>query len=803
MEYGKNEDNGATLNMKNFLILFFFCFVANAQNEIFYNDLKVGREVESNISLMANIGRVNNPQFRYNVTENEWQYSDNGVNFTSLNDLIVDISSKADINSPVFTGAPEAPTVSQGDDSNKIATTKYVDTAIQSANIPDATTTVKGKIKLSGDLSGTADAPTVPRLSGLDTRLDATDLNLSNTESRVSSIESTMLTSVKVNSNDSSSNIEVYPSLSVNDRGGKIASIETANTNILVNSKGLNKTPNLGWAFRNLSGGLGCSLSISAGSSVTSIGVGEFAVSCSGAGEGEIFQTRNGVSSDLDHYASALLKRPTSGFSYLGMALYSGSTVSLLNKASFEDGYDFARLEGTVKAVSPATSITYAIRISKTDPDPSNVSFIRPYLGVSDAPSWTMKTVKNYENMKSYGPIQITATTTNPTKGAIETDTFNCIPDGEIWDCDYLYVQSAPGTAGNGGYIFNLPPSVEIDDSVFKTANQTITGGYSAAQFFVTDFYRSNIGRAGVIHQANSGSTNNGIAFATSSKTFQILVYNNLNTGSVVNSAQYQLSNTGKTGLWAKLRFKGKGLRSTVDIASQAMKYQDYKNHLVFSFSLNSAGGITKNSTKGVVTSNASVTSTSTYTVSFNGLSSAPECVLTPLHSTDFVAVRKVSDTTNTQLSFRTVASSNNPVPSSMDIICVKTGADELEAYRSIALMAIKESNIYYDRDEFHTDERDTGRKYDGRNVFKRCHKLSSDLSETTPFFTISGSVANVIGAIKRNNTWEVKMWMAGSISQMWYLAINTSTNVLQINKLGSPPDLQAGTTFCIEYTKL
>ena len=41
----------------------------------------------------------------------------------------------------------------------------YVDNSISSASIPDATTTVKGKIKLAGDLSGTADAPTVPELA--------------------------------------------------------------------------------------------------------------------------------------------------------------------------------------------------------------------------------------------------------------------------------------------------------------------------------------------------------------------------------------------------------------------------------------------------------------------------------------------------------------------------------------------------------------------------------------------------------------------------------------------------------------
>lgn len=44
----------------------------------------------------------------------------------------------------------------------KYVTPTQLNTAIAGATIPDATTTVKGKIKLAGDLSGTADLPTVP-----------------------------------------------------------------------------------------------------------------------------------------------------------------------------------------------------------------------------------------------------------------------------------------------------------------------------------------------------------------------------------------------------------------------------------------------------------------------------------------------------------------------------------------------------------------------------------------------------------------------------------------------------------------
>jgi hypothetical protein len=45
------------------------------------------------------------------------------------------------------------------------AVKSYVDTAVSGVTTPDATTLIKGKVKLAGDLSGTADLPTVPGLA--------------------------------------------------------------------------------------------------------------------------------------------------------------------------------------------------------------------------------------------------------------------------------------------------------------------------------------------------------------------------------------------------------------------------------------------------------------------------------------------------------------------------------------------------------------------------------------------------------------------------------------------------------------
>ena len=80
------------------------------------------------------------------------------------------VDAKADKNSPTFTGTPVMPsgtiavTQTPGDHSTNIATTAFVQQST-AAGIMDASSNNKGKLKLSGDLGGTADAPTVPLLA--------------------------------------------------------------------------------------------------------------------------------------------------------------------------------------------------------------------------------------------------------------------------------------------------------------------------------------------------------------------------------------------------------------------------------------------------------------------------------------------------------------------------------------------------------------------------------------------------------------------------------------------------------------
>jgi|GEM_PF-5723052 len=74
------------------------------------------------------------------------------------------LNAKAPLASPTFTGTVTVPTPTNPTDAS---TKAYVDTQVSSvATTPDATTSVKGKVQLAGDLGGTAASPTVPGLTG-------------------------------------------------------------------------------------------------------------------------------------------------------------------------------------------------------------------------------------------------------------------------------------------------------------------------------------------------------------------------------------------------------------------------------------------------------------------------------------------------------------------------------------------------------------------------------------------------------------------------------------------------------------
>ncbi|WP_177209578.1 hypothetical protein [Flavobacterium sp. LPB0248] len=130
---------------------------------------KIGAEVDLSGKENTIAAGTTTQYFRGDKT---WQTLDKTAiglsNVDNTNDLNKPVSTatqtalnlKANLASPPLTGTPTAPTAAAGTNTTQIATTAFV--LANSDITPDATTLIKGKIKLEGDLGGTADLPTTP-----------------------------------------------------------------------------------------------------------------------------------------------------------------------------------------------------------------------------------------------------------------------------------------------------------------------------------------------------------------------------------------------------------------------------------------------------------------------------------------------------------------------------------------------------------------------------------------------------------------------------------------------------------------
>jgi hypothetical protein len=83
------------------------------------------------------------------------------INISKVDLGLNNVDNTSDLNKPIST-----------------AQQNYVDTAVSNASTPDATTLVKGKVRLTGDLAGTADSPTVPKLAEKETIYSAQSADL-------------------------------------------------------------------------------------------------------------------------------------------------------------------------------------------------------------------------------------------------------------------------------------------------------------------------------------------------------------------------------------------------------------------------------------------------------------------------------------------------------------------------------------------------------------------------------------------------------------------------------------------------
>lgn len=511
-------------------------------------------------------------------------------------------------------------------------------------------------------------------------------------------------TNVKVNNFNANTTIETVNLQDAIDKGRNTVSLDTGNRNFLSNPYLMFKTPSAAWSFRNLSGDLACTLSSQIPQNTGVWGRMAITATCSGSGTGEVIQTKAASAQNVEFYGSAhVFQSGAANFEEIGLNLYRGTELYSKKLVTLPVDYfsEAIQLEGTIKTSASVTAMTYAVYVKKSNAS-TNVSFqiYKPFLGVINAPSWTMNTVKNTTNFKSYGPIQITGTTTNPTKGTRTIDDISFGQDGDFWQGRIQYNQTAIGNSGSGSYLITLPDGVEIDDSWVQAGNPANS---------------KSIGQVEMISSHNPPVVLKGFAYPVSSKTISFSI-SSANGAEIPWGSAAQGLGVATINFSANLKFKGKGLRSTVDIASQAMNYMDSKNHFLMSVTVAGNGTIIKQVPTKWISSCTNVT-TPVCAFSSGVFTVEPSCWVTTKGNA-FIGptVNNLSTVYG-----RIINNSAGDIAGERTYYCTKNYPDSLESFREMMAGAIKESNIYYDRDEFHTDERDTGRKYNSKIIYKKC----------------------------------------------------------------------------------
>jgi uncharacterized delta-60 repeat protein len=133
-----------------------------------FKNITLGDSNDPNAEIIVDNGEITKPSLKFNNTDKVWEYSNDGVSFKTIDtresdatttskgviklsgDLsgtadsptVPGLTTKAPIASPSFTGNPTAPTQTVGNNSTRLATTAFVNTAISTkANLESPTFT--------------------------------------------------------------------------------------------------------------------------------------------------------------------------------------------------------------------------------------------------------------------------------------------------------------------------------------------------------------------------------------------------------------------------------------------------------------------------------------------------------------------------------------------------------------------------------------------------------------------------------------------------------------------------------------
>jgi hypothetical protein len=229
-----------------------------------------------------------------------------------------------------------------------------------------------------------------------------------------------------------------------------------------------------------------------------------------------------------------------------------------------------------------------------------------------------------------YGPMTITATSTNPTKATTkQEDSVRCRVVGEDYECEYRYrADSNAGAAnGSGGYLFHLPAGIEYADSQPLGTISTVTG--SSNDSSGTSRAAATIGKSVSVNNGHP-SFYTGFAIAVSSNRFQVCTLNGLTNGGCINSGFFEINNP-NVAYHFRLKFRGKNLNPRISLYSQqCIRATDCEN--VFSAKVSASGVVSAENLDWI---SGDCTSGTTKTCTFNSgiFNNSPNCVAQNLYT--------------------------------------------------------------------------------------------------------------------------------------------------------------------------
>jgi hypothetical protein len=276
-----------------------------------------------------------------------------------------------------------------------------------------------------------------------------------------------------------------------------------------------------------------------------------------------------------------------------------------------------------------------------------------------------------------YGPMTITATTTNPTKATVrQRDKVRCRQVGGNYECEFKYsAASAAGSApGSGQYIFNLPPGIEISSDI---PNQTTIGDLVRVPLNAGDIeivgYSSNPGTMGDVVSA--------VKFSQTS--FRVVGQALHNSISPISASYYGI-NIGNLSYSFTVKFRGQNLNARTNLYSQqCVRQTDCEN--VFSAKVSGSGVVTGD-TLDFINGNCVITgsgATSRVTCTYNTsiFTANPVCTATIDGTTTGVNERAITLNSNSTSSF-VIANFVTPTnvyyswDQSVSVICTKSPPD-------------------------------------------------------------------------------------------------------------------------------